>query len=96
MQTITKVDASNLMRNSNGKIFRVNFTKKDGTDRKMVCRTGVSQYVKGVGLKFDPASKGLLGVYDMAISNGAKGYRFVSLNAVHGLKINGTEYAVAE
>ena len=65
--TITIAEATNLMENSNGKIFRVSFTKKDGSERRMVCRTGVSQYVTGEGLKYDPRSRGLLPVFDMAI-----------------------------
>ena len=94
--TITKDEAAVMMETSNGKIFRVNFTKKDGSERQMVCRTGVGRYVTGEGRKFDPKAKGLLGVYDMAVSNGAKGYRFVSLDKVYGLKISGNEYVVAE
>lgn len=33
--------------NSNGKIFSVTFTKKDGTTRVMNARLGVKKYLKG-------------------------------------------------
>lgn len=56
-----------------GKIFTAVFTKKDGSERVMNCRTNVSKYVKGVGLAFNPKEKDLLSVYDLQ----AKGYRFI-------------------
>jgi len=35
---------------TNGKFFTIKFIKKDGTLRKMTCRTGVSKGVTGKGL----------------------------------------------
>ena len=92
MTTITRDEATIKMETTNGRIFRVNFTKKNGEERQMVCRTGVRKYVTGEGLKFDPKSRGLLGVFDLQ----AHAYRFVSLNKVFGLKTGGQEYTVAE
>ncbi len=49
-----------------GKIARVTFVKRtDGTQRDMVCRTGVKKGVTGRGAAYDPESKGLVTVFDM-------------------------------
>ena len=37
---------------NSGKIFTACFTKKDGSERVMNCRTGVKKYVTGRGKKF--------------------------------------------
>lgn len=56
-----------------GKIFSVLFTKRtDGTDRRMVCRTGVYKDLTGMDRPWDPEERGLLTVYDMQ----KKGYRY--------------------
>lgn len=36
-----------LVNETNGKFFSVDFIKKDGSIRKMVCRKGVKKYLKG-------------------------------------------------
>jgi hypothetical protein len=49
-----------------GKIAGVTFIKRsDGSLRHMLCRTGVRKGVTGRGAAYDPASKGLLTVFDM-------------------------------
>ena len=45
--TITLEWALKLIESTNGKMFSVTFTKKDGTLRDMVCRMGVKKYVNG-------------------------------------------------
>lgn len=94
MNVITKDEAAVLMDNSNGVIFRVNFVKKNGEERQMVCRTGVRRYVTGEGMKYDPRSRGLLPVFDMQIRQGAKSYRMINKDTVTNLKIRGEEYEV--
>lgn len=61
------MDVSELKRLiGNGKIACVTFVKRtDGTERKMVCRTGVRKGLTGGGSNYDPESKGLLTVFDM-------------------------------
>jgi len=68
--------------NTKGKIFSVTFTKKDGSIRKMVCRTGVSKGVKGIGLKFDPNAKNLMVVFDMH----KKAFRMINLSTIQSFK----------
>lgn len=68
-----------------GKIFSVEFTKKDGSIRKMNCRLNVKKGTNGNGLKFDPIKKGLLPVFDMQNN----GFRMINLKTI--IKINGNE-----
>ena len=62
--------------NSNGKIFTVKFTKKDGTIRVMNCRLGVTKHLKGGVSTLNPDK--YITVYDMQ----AKGYRAISKNDI--------------
>jgi len=68
-----------------GKIFSVEFIKKNGEKRKMVCRTGVKKGTSGVGMKYDPIQKGLLPVFDM--QKGA--FRMINLQTITKLTIMG-------
>ena len=90
MKTIDKDTARQYIYKTNGKIFSAVFTKKDGEKRKMVCRCGVAKYVKGVGLKFKPEDRGLIGVFDMH----KEAYRFINLETLMSLKVKGVEYKV--
>lgn len=66
-----------------GKFFSVEFTKKDGSYRKMLCRTGVKKHLKGGELPYDPIEKMLLPVYDVQ----KQAYRTIPLNRVHAIKL---------
>jgi hypothetical protein len=72
---------------ADGKIFTVEFIKKDGSLRKMNARLGVKKYVKGIGLSFDPAEKNLLPVFDMQ----KEGYRMINASTILRIKIGGKE-----
>jgi hypothetical protein len=61
-----------------GTIFSVRFTKKDGTERSMVCRLGVKKHLAGGEMPYDPIEKGLLPVYDLQ----KKGYRCIPLSRI--------------
>ena len=90
MKTIDKDTAKKYIYATNGKIFSAVFTKKDGEKRQMVCRQGVSKYVKGVGLKFKPEERSLIGVFDMH----KKAYRFINLETLEKIKVKGREYEI--
>ena len=87
---INKETAKKYIYETNGKIFSAVFTKKDGEKRTMVCRQGVAKYVKGVGLKFKPEERSLIGVFDMQ----KEAYRFINLDTLEKIKIKGTEYEI--
>jgi hypothetical protein len=73
-----------------GSIFAVTFTKKDGSERKMLCRLDVHKNLKGVGLAYDPTARGYLIVWDMI----AKGYRTVNFQTLTRLKVRGQEFVL--
>ena len=65
--------------------FSVDFIKKNGDLRKMVCRLGVKKGVKGVGMSYNPTEKGLLCVYDVV----KKGFRMIVINTIQKIQIRG-------
>ena len=83
-------EAIRLVKASNGAIFTVLFTKKDGSDRLMNARLGVKKHLRGGDLPYDPVAKGLLPVFDMQI----KQYRMISLSKIKNVKINNNIYNV--
>lgn len=72
----------------NGKIFSVEFEKKDGTIREMVCRKDVRKHLKGGPTMYNPSVN--MGVFDMQIQQ----YRSFAYDRV--IKVNGKEVASAE
>lgn len=67
-----------------GRIFTVEFIKRtDGKLRRMTCRRGVRKGVKGVGMSYDPLSKGLLTVYDVE----KQAFRMINLADLISLKM---------
>jgi hypothetical protein len=90
---ISRDEAKQLIKETKGKIFTVTFVKKDGSERTMNARLGVTVYLRGGQLAYDAESKGLLPVFDMQIG-GEKGYRIINLNTILSLKIGGNTYTV--
>lgn len=72
---------------ADGKIFTVEFIKKDGTLRKMNARLGVKKHLKGGTLAFDPSERNLLPVFDMQ----KEGYRMINASTILTIKIGGKE-----
>ena len=75
----------------NGQFFTVEFIKKDGTLRKMNCRTGVKKYLSNNGKNIKitkPIENGILRVYD--IKKGA--YRSINLDTVKKINFNKVTY----
>jgi len=88
---ISKVKAIDLIRGSKGKVFTVTFTKRTtGEERKMNARLGVSKYVTGKGLKFDPKKYALIPVFEMP----KKQYRMINLEGINQLVLEGAKYEV--
>ena len=87
---ISKEEAKDLIKATNGKFFTVTFIKKDGSSRTMNARLGVKVYLRGGQLAYDAEEKGLIPVYDVK----TKGYRMVNVNTITNLKIGKNEYTV--
>jgi len=66
--------------NSNGKIFSVEFIKKDGTKRLMNCRLGVTKHLKGGSSTLDPEK--FITVYDLQ----SEGYRAINKDSIINVK----------
>lgn len=83
-QAIEKID------NLNGQFFTVEFIKKDKTIRVMNCRKQVKKHLAGGSLKYDPAARGLLPVFDLH----KQSYRMINFNTLISLSINKTKYQI--
>lgn len=72
----------------NGKIFSIKFIKNNGELRTMTARLGVTKYLSGGGLKYDPSELNYLIVFSMKDG----GYRTVNMHNVLEIKCNGKKY----
>lgn len=97
-QTISRKLAAQMVSEYQGEqFFSVTFIKKtDGTLREMVCRKGVSKFVKGGELAYNPAEKGLVGVWEANTENPEKAYRMINLAGLRSIKMNGNVFVVGE
>jgi hypothetical protein len=88
---INKDTAKQYIYKTNGKIFSAVFIKKNGERRTIVGRRGVSKYVTGKGLGFNPGARNLIGIFDMH----KKAYRFINIETLKEIKVNGKSYKVS-
>lgn len=93
-QTIGPKQAVDLIMGAGSKMFTIEFTKKDGTDRIMNCMRGVKKHLKGGTLPYDPYTKGLVPVYDLQASDPANAYRMINVTAMKALRIGGRSYVI--
>lgn len=75
-----------ILESTNGRTFTVHFVKKDGTVRKINCRTNVRKYLKG-GESTIAGKPNLLSVFDMQ----KKAYRCINLDTIIDAKVDGVE-----
>lgn len=80
---------SRLIGKTNGRIFSVTFMKKDGTERIMHARTGVTKHLKGGSLAFEPSDYSLKAVFDV----GKQAYRMVNLATVTSFRCGKLQWA---
>ena len=90
MNKITQQMAKELIDSSNGKIFSVVFTKKDGSEREMVARTGVKKHLKGGELAYNPAEYDMVCVFDVQ----KEGYRMINLDTLKLIKMEKSVFEV--
>lgn len=78
-----------------GKVFSVTFTKKDGSERKMVSRFGVTKHLAGGVATYNGKENNLnnVGVYEMVQDIQGKfaegQYRCFAMDRVKSIKISG-------
>jgi len=87
MNTITKEEARRKVEDyKGGKIFTVTFVKRStGETRVMNCRKGVKKHLKGGELKYNPAQKNLVSVFDMQVND----YRSIPLENITKISMGG-------
>jgi len=92
MEKIDRFEAFCKIKGTHGRIFRANFVKKDNSLRTMVCRLGVKKGVKGIGMSYNPAEKGLIGVFDMQKNE----FRMINIKTLHSLRIANAEWIIKQ
>jgi len=89
---ITRLEAVEVIRATEGKFFGVEFIKRTtGEVRKMQARLNVKKYLKGGTLGYNPKEKNLVMCFD--INNG---YRAISIEGITELSANGNKYTVSD
>lgn len=86
---VSRFKVLKIINDTQGKIFAVQFTKKDGTLRMMLARLGVQKNLKG-GTNGASEKNGLITVWDMV----ANGYRMINLETLITLNASGERYEV--
>ena len=89
---LAREKAITVIQSLHGRIFAATFTKKDGSQRKMVCRTGVKSAYKGTGSYSHTRdlTRANITVFDMQ----ERQYRAIPLNRLHSLTCDGHSYEV--
>ena len=86
---VSRLKVIKIIEQTQGKIFAVQFIKKDGTIRMMLARLGVQKNLKG-GSNGASETNNLITVWDMV----ANGYRMINLETLISLKASGREYQI--
>ena len=77
---------TDLIEQSNGKFISVTFIKKDGSERVLVGRLGVTSRLKGGKSTLDPNQ--YITIFDVQND----GYRAINRDTIRSLRIDGKEY----
>lgn len=77
---------TDLIEQSNGKFISVTFIKKDGSERVLVGRLGVTSRLKGGTSTLDPNQ--YITIFDVQND----GYRAINRDTIRSLRIDGEEY----
>jgi hypothetical protein len=85
-----KTEVKQLRELVGNKIFSVEFTKKDGSLRKMVCRLGVKKHLKGGELGYDAEAMNYLTVFDLQ----SEEYRTINVNTLKSITFEGIVYEI--
>lgn len=81
------MNVQQIIQKTNGKVFTVDFTKKDGTMRTMNARLGVTKHLRG-GESTTKDYSNLVTVFDMQ----KKAYRNINTDTVKRITFGGETY----
>lgn len=87
--TREKIAAS--IKATNGAIFGVEFIKKDGSLRKMTCRTGVKSHLRG-GQSTTSHKPHLVTVFDTRVGE----YRSINLDTIKSMTMFGQRFDIRQ
>ena len=79
-------ELASIVASSNGRFVSVIFIKKDGTQRAMLCRLGVTKHLKGGESKLNADQ--YLTVFDVQ----KEAYRAINRDTIVSVKLAGTTY----
>jgi hypothetical protein len=89
MKTINTKFRADIIYNTKGKFFTVEFIKRtDNTLRRMNARTGVKKHLVGGDQAYNPREKDLIVVFDME----KLAHRSIPIENIKKLKFAGTTY----
>ena len=89
---LKRVNVRSFLEKTKGKIFSVKFTKQDGQQRKMVCRTGVTAYLNGGVNKVERADRAYFTIFELQIAQ----YRTINLDTISEIRVFGKIWAIIE
>ncbi len=89
VQVTPRSEARRILQDAGGRFFTATFIKRtDGRPRVLNGRTGVRKDVKGVGLSFNPAERGLMTVWDTQ----KKDWRMINLDKILTASVGGQQH----
>ena len=89
---INRVNLLTFIKASKGRIMSLNYTKLNGSPRRLIGRTGVKSYLKGGVNNVERLDRPYLTMFDMML----KEYRTVKLDTLLTLRLNGVNYQVVD
>jgi hypothetical protein len=101
MLTVSNGVARSILKATNGQFFSVTFkTRGTGEERTIVGRTGVRKGVTGQGMRYSPADKDAITVWDNgnvpnAEGKKSEGHKTVPLNDIREVRAGGAKFRVA-
>ena len=93
-KSLSRVKAAQLMESTNGKLVGAKYIKKDGTLRKIVCRTGVKKYRKTTHRK--SFANDTNNPYFLVCDMKKESYRVINLETLFWIRFRGVQHNVIE
>lgn len=101
MLTVSNGVARSILRATNGQLFSVTFIKRaDGEERTIVGRTGVRKGVTGTGMRYNPAERDLITIWDNgkvpnAQGEKSQGHKNIPMNDIKAIHAGGAAFRVS-
>jgi hypothetical protein len=92
MKTLKRSKIQEFLDKLGGRVFTVEFFKKDGTLRMMNCRKGVTRHLSGDGPSTTAHIEKYVTVFDMQL----KQYRNINKETMVAIRANGVERIIVE